>query len=924
MSDEGDESQAELERERQRIKQYQSEYARKREVLDRLKEKKKALEDELKQRQEELEYVIDDIRFERNKQNESREKEHDRNKTDAEMAFMRKEVKALLQTRIPAMAAEVVKEEEMDSAVADTSKNQPQQEDMTKLHDSVLVTYLAVLADGAILNYKVTYRIDSKTTVEMLHLDACNYWGCSPSEFCLCIMEKDNEKQKAPLPLRAEEPLQAKVLDASKNAHLHLIQVDKLQYLGTEKHPLAQRIHSAIADLQDKRKGVTDEKELTLKTLDRRGNTVAEPTSDSFVEAFRIWPGIYNLLHERHHYLHPWRDVVFRDICVYTLLAVLCVVISILRFSEYDYWMRLGIVETLDVGIYNEVESVFRDRPFYSTSVTCDPTSCSQVVYDVSAPCDRPWSERCGDVPPPAPFTGESILAKICPSECSTALPFVSFRDIQNVEQITTWMASLFQYQVFQRTSALRKFYTPLGRLRLRQKRVKEAECRRPEVPDTKRQPCYHVYLNTDTEDTDNIVLQGVEPGGNQTLGGWFGTNGSYATPDPFSWIESKSYNMDVAGVLQENYDGSGYVMDFDLSDEMIDSSGERFLRSLEFVRDFWFSIQTRVLVLELTLANYNLGCLASCTFLLEVSPSGVVVPTALIQPLSISARGGGGDLADVIDVFRLICILYILVVRAYTEIKNLVKRKRSGLLAYVLSVTGFIDQSTVAIFCAIQYMRLKYDPPNPATSMVHGFYSYSREAFFYEQTQMAEALLFCLVMIRWASLMKISTTVFKFWKAMRRSLRMFFYYLAIFLPIFFGLVFLAHSLWHPYAREFSTWWNAGVSLLMLVKIDLDFTEMHLHARFWTVPFMVFFFLAFLAFLANGFLAISVHSYFEVTLLHGNVPNSAWTWDQWLDWMLWGRVYRAITRGASKRHGDSKADEGGEEEEEEEVEEKED
>jgi hypothetical protein len=271
--------------------------------------------------------------------------------------------------------------------------------------------------------------------------------------------------------------------------------------------------------------------------------------------------------------------------------------------------------------------------------------------------------------------------------------------------------------------------------------------------------------------------------------------------------------------------------------------------------------------------------------------------------------------------------MLYILIIRAYSEIRNIVVRKRSGLMEYVLSLTGFIDQSTVAIFCAIQYMRLKYSPPNPATSMVNGFYSYSRDAFFYEQVQMAEAILFCLVMLRWASLMKLSPVVYKFWKASRRSLHMFVYYCAIFVPLFVGYVFLAHSLWNPYAREFSTWWNAGVSLLLLVKIDLDISDMYLHARFWTVPFLMVFFLAFLAFFANGFLAISVHSYFEVSLIHGNIPNSAWTWNQWLDWMLWGRVYRFITGrtpGASKRLGDSKADDGGEEEEEEEGEEKED
>jgi len=38
----------------------------------------------------------------------------------------------------------------------------------------------------------VTYRFDKKTTVAQLHKDACAYWACSPQEYVLCRVDKDD------------------------------------------------------------------------------------------------------------------------------------------------------------------------------------------------------------------------------------------------------------------------------------------------------------------------------------------------------------------------------------------------------------------------------------------------------------------------------------------------------------------------------------------------------------------------------------------------------------------------------------------------------------------------------------------------------------------------------------------------------------
>jgi len=134
-------------------------------------------------------------------------------------------------------------------------------------------------------------------------------------------------------------------------------------------------------------------------------------------------------------------------------------------------------------------------------------------------------------------------------------------------------------------------------------------------------------------------------------------------------------------------------------------------------------------------------------------------------------------------------------------------------------------------------------------------------------------------------------------------------YALVAVVPVFMGLVFLANAIWSPYMLEFSTWTNAFMTCLIAVWHSFhDPEKMQERALTgWTLPFLGVCFIAVNCFVVNIFLAIMVQAHWEVDLLEGSDPElDRWSFDQWLDWMLWGPLYKRITHhepGSSRRRG---------------------
>jgi len=192
----------------------------------------------------------------------------------------------------------------------------------------------------------------------------------------------------------------------------------------------------------------------------------------------------------------------------------------------------------------------------------------------------------------------------------------VNFEQITRYEDLWNWLSGPFHYQIFSNHSSLRGFYTPIGYLRIRQQIAKTRnECIRIEMPFFVQQPCHFVQVENETQLRHKLIFK---PG---TFFNYTEGEGRMEWPDPTEWVPAHDYDQNLYGYMQSYYDGSGYMIEYSLNEDNITQAGETFLANLPDLAKTWISTNTRMIVVELTLANFNLRGYICASFLVEVSP---------------------------------------------------------------------------------------------------------------------------------------------------------------------------------------------------------------------------------------------------------------------------------------------------------------
>jgi hypothetical protein len=849
MAEKPDEEETES-KTRNQILNLQSEYARKKEWLGRLKEKEKALKDEQQARAEEKDNIVLKINLENKEKNDHRENRSSNNAEDeAVKQYIARETKSMLKDRIPAFNEDVGEEDSDDDENLDAEE---QQDDTKQNHDSVIITYMNTdpVERERLNEYRVSYRIDRSIRVVDLHADVCEYWGCSRDEFALCEQPQDKSSTVLKELDDPDKQVIQNYLPRNKRAHLILAHKDVVKDRNLMSKSQGIDLEKLFAKAQS-----TEVDDAALASMKHGGKAQEEKDQDHFAQAFSKWPGVYTLLKGKQKpQFKKWTQIKCRSITCYVFLALFTGLAILFRNQANHYWLREGILQTLAEGI---------------------PGESSQ----------------------PIPAGAENIA------------------NVRSVEQIWHWVNGPFHYQLFNNASTLRKFYVPEGFLRVRQQKAKKLKnCRRK---DATPQSCYSVSVYSE-DDQDKAFLYPSSMISSLKIDGHFNAGiDNYTKPDPMPdvWQKSKDYSADLSGFVQSKYDGSGYMLDYQLSNTTNEArAASTFSADMAVARSVWVNQQTRLLTFELLLANYNLGGFVSSTFMFEITPSGSVQPSAILMPIDIGDATDGGSVQLMLTVLRFLIIFYILTVQVYTETNLKVAAGTSGLM-YVFSIIGFLDMSTVSLFCAIGYMRLGFDPPKPFG--MTKFYSYSQEGMEYEQTFITEGVFLILIMLRLCALMRLNPHVNQYYKMFGRGLFMFGFFAIIFFPIFFGLIMFAHCIWGSGVLQFSTFWETLCSLVSFIKQDFNVRLLLEKNETWTVVYIIFYTLTVTIFLINGFLAITVHSYFQVQIADG-LPKErkSWTKDQWMDWLLFGPLYKKITGkkpGSSKREDGEGDEEGGEE-----------
>jgi len=237
-----------------------------------------------------------------------------------------------------------------------------------------------------------------------------------------------------------------------------------------------------------------------------------------------------------------------------------------------------------------------------------------------------------------------------------------------------------------------------------------------------------------------------------------------------------------------------------------------------------------------------------------------------------------------------------------YLEIRSHFEHGRSS-LAYVLSAGGLLDLAIAILFFVAQWMRFHERPADPRGYLSFG--SYSQFAHRSDQLNMLEALVLLLLLMRMASFMAFFPSIYRFCQTFVKSLHMFVFYFTIVLPVFWGTLFLGRSIYSQHVNSFKSWADGASTLILALTESFDVDSLYVKNGAWTMAYLAYLFLCFVAFLMNGFLAIVVHIYFDTELVDTPDPaNEGWPFERWLEWMLWTPVFKRILGGGGSGDGD--------------------
>jgi len=834
-----------LEETRAEIMTLQNEYKNKKEELEIKERQRQQARVELERRLEKLRQL--DVELQNKKPTIVADADEELSRVEqARAEYMMESLHDILHSRVALLGAEASKRhdpnQERERLQKDT-KDAKSGEDNIKRHESVLISYYVNLAE----DYKVVYRVDRTTTLEQLHRDACSYWGCSHRDYVLCMTTPEGEAK--PLWEPSHEQASAAdryekvqvVLDPAEKAQLHLVHKDDLEKFRTAREMNKDQEAKILEGLQAANKANDPN---TIKTLKGPGFATNEVIAEPYVEACSVWPGLHTLLRNYKTQAHrdqKWTRLGLSDIIFLLTLLALSIVCHSLRNNYHSFELRNGAYEALVNG-----------------TVETRGTS-----------------------------------------------GFMAFTDIKLKDQVWAWLDGVARTEIFNSSSTLRRFYTPVGFVRLRQQLAKTTSCAGGRnLPTGWSRTCYHTEVNGDTQDMETLQLNGTALG--QAFFAAASSSGRFSIPDPQVWHSEGSNTVSLYGYMQNSYDGSGYSIVYNAS-----SDGQQLHADLAFIQQEWCIDTARMLVLELTLANHNLGGYLSASFMLEIAPAGAVKPNLDLKGFSIY-KSWRDDVAQGFDVTRWVLVVGYMLLWRFTmrsRQKVLLGKKR---FSYLISPSGIADIILVGLFVASQIYHLKERPAAPETRTA--FFSYESYAQEKEVVAILDATFILVCCIRLASFGRINPSVYRYVKVVSRSTYAIIIYCLMFGMVMCGVMALAHAVWSPYLETFSTYtMTISAVVLSIYHPFTEVMEMYNLSPAWTLPFLVYVVICIGMFMVHVFLAIIIHAYWEVELLEREGKHDkSWSVDQWLDWALWGFVYTKITGrkpGSSRMRGQVSAEE---------------
>eukprot|EP00397_Hematodinium_sp_SG-2012_P011327 GEMP01011464.1.p1 GENE.GEMP01011464.1~~GEMP01011464.1.p1 ORF type:complete len:691 (+),score=138.16 GEMP01011464.1:183-2255(+) len=343
-----------------------------------------------------------------------------------------------------------------------------------------------------------------------------------------------------------------------------------------------------------------------------------------------------------------------------------------------------------------------------------------------------------------------------------------SVEDIHNFQDLWKWLDVLPQRLYRQSANGVDPQYVvhnrPLGWLRVCQQRAKSVACRRKKVGAKLNSRCFELHPPTDS--TKIASLETAWAAASITMNA-----GGRGTRRPYEYFGDDTMSS-IRGTFGV-YDGSGYMMDFNLSPDPAVTPPEtvyaNFVNDLALLKSsYWFTSETRSVIVSFTVYNLHYDMWQSVDFLFEAPQNGGEMwGFARILPFRPDINETQEeDLAAKGDYLRLALAFYLLLVM-WNEVQHKIKNHKAGYL-YVLSLNGFADVGVFVVVLLLNFQRRYFfnDVTEQAVKDTkREFKSWGSLATLYGEVIALEGVLFFLIMWRMLSFFRLNRQFYLYWR---------------------------------------------------------------------------------------------------------------------------------------------------------------
>lgn len=904
---------------KERIVQLQADRERRLEATERLQEKLKALNNELAARRLEADQRRLDLKEEqgRNKEHqlELRDKGEEAN-AESPIEKDTSKVRNTIEDMMAEKAAGPMKKEKAKSEygfrVFDETELMVEKsmelEGKEAAVDTILVTHQKPNSDD--VRYHLSYRVAKGTASKKLREDACNYWNLSEVEYILVTVEN------------------SKVHDDIILQHCFRPNED-CRLILAPKDPRRTM-------LMDKELEATDKKIGKKKVKSKVPAAAAEDPSKKYNQSalFENWlqlkPGMWDFMTQRDKNVidHVTR-IKLRSICVYILFLISCLAVYyFVKPPSQGYYTRQGPLQAMTASRIDadsgEIVPAYHDIKTQEEAWKWLTYSCSDQLMTADSNLRRHnylvgWLRvRMQHVKKSSPESCHPT--ELAPSDLycvdenynvdsagTEDLDFLKlYWDGYNATTTSTTSTTTTTYegQFSNRRLFPREFLA----------RFRDELTPPPVRRDGSDEESNPSLFDADSEDVGvppearRLRVIGMAPWTDDyaytsdipTVAGTDGRS-SKVNPSKFHEASKNSGDHGVAGLtgMWQKYGPDGYNLDYNLQYSNLTALHEAFRADMAAIKEReWFSNRTRSIIVSFTIYNGNYDSWTNNDFILEFPTSSVVYPGLHIDVFRSTMQDSSSYYTlFYLDVVRLIFALYILIFQVWMEISYARAREERMLFTYLLNPLGLADISIGFLMLFIFVVRqVLFGFSQTADEYlkdfiedVDGFQSTAGTAAMWRMQLQTEAPLFCLILFRVFSLLRINRQIFIIWKTLWDSFKVFFPFCLVLTPIGFGLVVWAHALFHKTHRHYSQLPSSAMAVVMMIHGDVNLEDMFPANRADILIFGVLLYGAVWLLLVNSWIAVLVHVYQCTRVSSGYRPSDyRWKEKHYVVWMLFG------------------------------------